>query len=439
MNPLDDSPHERLDQLLQRYSQRRSGGSIGRDTRENTTGGNATTRSSSTTEVNSVATFAETDNISGWAELGSVSDLSDQDTAPQGVITSNEIELYSLVSLARTFQAAPQIQPTATFSTQLERRLLRRNAELRLQHGTPRRMLSAWVRFHPAWSGLLGVLLSCLFLGSGFLAYAAQVKNPSNPFYNVRQWENTVKASLSNNPQTTIINNELQYAQEQLDSLSGLTDQSHHDDYDQALHTMDQHLNMASQDIAQLPAGTQHDQLMAKLATQKSLTISTLRGLLTHLAVTQEISTTNELGNLGDTIPVLHDAKLQNNEKHSTSTQSILVITGTGIQEGAILLINGHSTGITGTLQNGQITFTVSQDYLEHARSVGILNPDHTAAQITTSFDKNNDSGNDGSNKNGNYGPGNGTATGTATPSASKTPGENCQPTVEPTQTPQRH
>lgn len=163
-------------------------------------------------------------------------------------------EIDDLVILARRLQSAPHIQVAPDFAAQLERRLLRRYAELRLQE-RKRRSLFRGLRARP----VLGAVLGLCLLGTGLLALAAQVSNPTNPLYAIRQWEQHGQVQLSRSPadQAAL---DLQFARGQMDALPSLADPAHEGTYRQGLSELDQQINAATATINGLPAGSQRDQ-----------------------------------------------------------------------------------------------------------------------------------------------------------------------------------
>jgi hypothetical protein len=58
---------------------------------------------------------------------------------------------------------------------------------------------------------------------------------------------------------------------------------------------------------------------------------------------------------------------------------------GSNLQPGEQLLLNGQPVVANGTVQNGVYLFTVIWHGKEHLHSIGIVNPDGTAAQTQVS------------------------------------------------------
>jgi len=321
-----------------------------------------------------------------------------------GLERNSEVE--ELVALARRLQAAHQLQVDADFARQLERRMLRRHAELQLTQPNAKRSYFSLFRAHPAFGAMLGLCLLLLLLSTSVLALASQVSNPDNPLYTVKRWEQHLQISLASNAgdQASL---DLQFARDRLNTLSYLTDPAHTQAYLQALSELDQQLNSAASAINRLPPGSQHTQLANELASLKSDTIRVLRGLLARLVLPGRLATTDELARLGASVPHLISGTLT--LPAQSTGHATISIAGNGIQPGAQLLVDGKPTGVTGTVQSGQITFTLNWNGNQYPQSLGILNPDGTAAQITTIRVKTmGENGNKGSTKNSNSGNGDG-------------------------------
>jgi hypothetical protein len=289
-------------------------------------------------------------------------------------------EIADLIALASYLQQAPQIQVAPDFARQLERRIIRRQAELRLQRGHKRRSLFSLLRMRPVLSGVLGVCLFFCLLSTSVLALAAQITDPASPLYALKRWEQQVQIRFSSPADQAAL--DLQFAQDRLQTLASLADAAHEEAYEQALADLDQQINAAASAIKSLPAGASHDHLADELVSLKRETIKTLRLLLPRLTLSECLETTNELAHVGDRVPLLTRATLTL-PAHPNGRATISLF-GTTIEAGAHLLVDGRAIEGSGTLHNGQITFVINWNGNQHPRSLGLLNPDSTAAQTTT-------------------------------------------------------
>lgn len=335
-------------------------------------------------------------------------------------------EIDELFVLAQQLQAAPQLKVDPDFAWQLERRMLRRHAELRIKQSEKKRSFFSLLHVHPAFGTILGLCLLVLLLSTSILALAAQTSNPDNPLYAVKRWEQQFQISLASNAgdQAAL---DLQFARDRLNTIPYLTDPAHATAYRQALTDLDQQLSTAASAINALPAGSQSNQLTHELASLKLDAIHTLRSLLSQLAFPARLATTDELARLGESVPRLVNGTLTL-PAHPNESATIN-LSGSDIQPGAQLLIDGKPTGVTGALQNNQITFVLNWNGYQHPHSLGILNPDGTVAQTTTISVKTT-SENGGSTKNGNGDGKNGNGGSGNKPTTTPTPHK---PSVTPT------
>ena len=327
-------------------------------------------------------------------------------------------EIDELVTLARRFQSAPSLQVNPDFAWQLERRILIHKAALRREQSARGWSFPPLLHMHPLFGIALGLCLLLLLLGTGVLAVAAQVSNPDNPLYKVKRWEQHVQVSLANSPgyQAEL---DLQFARDRLNMLANLADPAQQGDYQQALMDMDQQISTAVKAINVVPAGAYHDRLASELATLEEDARHTLRGLLTQLAFAERLLTTGELGRLGDTVPLLKSVEVVL-PAHPNGHASIS-ISGQDIQPGAQLLADGQLIVAHSSLQNGLNIFVATWTGNQHPHSIGILNPDGTAAQtaaITLQISNDHGNGNgDGEGSGSHNGNGGGKPGGTPPPS----------------------
>jgi hypothetical protein len=326
---------------------------------------------------------------------------------------ASDSEVEELVALAHRLQQAPQLRVDPTFARRLEEQMLARSAAL---HRQPRHRRFAWpfprlMSAHPALSGALALLLLVILLGGSVLAAAAQVADPTNPLYAVKHWEQQVQVSLAGSS-TAQAELDLQFARDRLSTLAGLADPGHAGAYRQALAELDEQLHIAFQAVAALPAGPDHSRLSGELAALQADARQSLLGLLPRLAVPERLATTDELGRLGGSVPRLTSVVLT--LPAHPNGQATISISGNDLQPGAQLLVNGQPVLASGTLQNGLYLFTVNWKGSQHPQSIGLMNPDGTAAQTTTitlraapgSSGSGNGNGNGSGNGNGNGGNG---------------------------------
>lgn len=310
-------------------------------------------------------------------------------------------EVDVLVDLARRFQAAPQLRVDAEFADALERRMLRHALDCQQKpiHGwlLPRHRLHRRVLVAASLLGLLLVLL-----GAGVLALAARTTNPASPLYTIKQWGQEARATPAASPvdQPAL---DLQLARERLRDLAALANPAYTNQYIQALSRFDEQLTTATNSISALPASAEKTRLTGQLASLRDDARKELQGWLPALASAASLATTAELGHLGGQIPHLSGATIVL-PAHPKGTATIR-LAGNGIQSGARLLVDGKLVQATSTLQQGQIVFVLTWNSEKHPHSLGILNPDGTAAQtsnVTVQNASKNGNGNGHANGDGN-------------------------------------
>lgn len=344
-------------------------------------------------------------------------------------VPEHAFQIEQLAVLARRLQCAPQVQVTPDFARQLERRLLHRSAQERLQEKDGRHWsVLILLQAHPLLRAVLGLGVLVCLLSTGVLALAARVSDPGNPLYAISLWERHVQVQFSGS-QVDQAALDLQLAQEQLDTLAGLANPVHAGAYRQALHTLDQQISLAATAIGELAVGSQRDHLTGRLAVLKSDVVRLLRDLLSRLALPERLATTGELGNLGDTVPQLVHARLL--LPVHPNEQATVSLWGSDLQMGARLLVNGTIVDASGTFQQDHLVFAVAWQGALHPRSLGILNPDNTAVQITAITIVGSTNGNPG-------GKGN-QPTSTPTPHGNKPPVTPTPHGNQPTSTPTPH
>ncbi|HET8912037.1 MAG TPA: DUF5667 domain-containing protein [Ktedonobacteraceae bacterium] len=290
-------------------------------------------------------------------------------------------EVDALLAIVHDLQTSPQLQPRPEFMMQLERRLIRRNVELRIQSRTKRRSFISWVYTRPALTAVLGICLIFVLLSSSMVALAAQVTDPTNPLYSLKRWGQQIQLQLTSNPadQASL---DLQFARDRLNTIPSLANSADEGAYRLALSDFDQKITTASATIKGLSPGAKQAMLVDQLANLKLDAIHILRTQLVQLEVPEQLYTTAELARLGDTIPNVTQVLLTLPSK-STKNETISFL-GSDLQPGAWLLINGKKRQQTGISQQGWLVFIVDSNGMQHPQSLGILNPDGSAMETST-------------------------------------------------------
>jgi hypothetical protein len=298
---------------------------------------------------------------------------------------NSDQEVHELVAVARSIQMASAVQVDPDFAERLEQRMLVHNAMRRFQQ--PQYSWWSWLSLHrmlhvhPAIRVALSCCLLVVLLSIGVLIASAQVSDPNNPLYALNQWEQNVRISLSGSSSDRA-ELDLQFANNRLNTLIDLANASDARAYEQQLVALNQQIYNAVQSLNQVPAGGQRDQPAREIATFEMHARHILRGLLPRLNLEERLATTNSLGGLGDNVP--HLQSVQINPPTYPGGLAIIRITGSDLQSGVQLIIDGQLVEASGSLQNGAYIFLVSWTGSHQAQSIGILNPDNTTVQTST-------------------------------------------------------
>jgi hypothetical protein len=322
-------------------------------------------------------------------------------------------EVDELVDLAHRFQSASPLEVDPDFAQLLEQRVLLHNAALHLQQFRHRRLFPHLWGAHPFFGVALSFSILLFLLGTGVLLVSAQVSNPDNPLYAVKRLEQRVQVSLTNSSENQV-EMDLQSARYRLNTLAKLADSAKA--YKEALADLDQQISTASKAINDLPDGSRHDRLVGELVAFVADARSALRQLLPKLAFPERVVTSSELGQLGDNVPRLKSVTIV--LPVHPNGRATISISGQGIQPGAQLLVNGQLVIVQGFLQNGLYVFVADWVDNLHPQSIGILNPDGTAALTSTiTLKTSNEHGNvNGNSNSGGNGNGGGKPSGSPTP-----------------------
>jgi hypothetical protein len=132
-----------------------------------------------------------------------------------------------------------------------------------------------------------------------------------------------------------------------------------------------------------------------------SSTVLTLRRLLSELALSGRLLTTEELGRLSDTVP--HLMYVVSVLSAHPNGQAIISISGDDIQPGAQLLMDNRLVEARGSPQKGLFVFMATWIGNQYPQSRGIVNSDDTADE-TTAITLNGSDDHVNSNNNSNHG-----------------------------------
>lgn len=292
----------------------------------------------------------------------------------------NDPEIDELIRLADRVQSTPFLEVSPVFARQLEQQVLLRNAQLYQKKSTPWWNWLFLLSWQPRRALLIvSIVLLCLLLGTGVLA-VAQASSPTSPLYVVKHWEQNVQVSLAQSPLDRAEVSR-QIIRDRLNALADLTAPSNTNAYYQALADIDQQLGTFAQIINGLSSGPDRAHLSDELVQIQSDTRNTLRGLLPRLTIDERLQTTGMLARLNDTVPQLQSVFMV--LSFGPREQAMISVSGSNLSAGVQLFVDNQIMTSTGTLQNGVYVFVISWHGTQSPHTIGILNPDGTAAQTT--------------------------------------------------------
>lgn len=245
----------------------------------------------------------------------------------------------------------------------------------------------AWPRQRSRWTRLLGpALAATLILALGAATFtAALAADPGSPFYGLHRWEQGVQVNMAGSAAERA-RLHLASAQDALTALDAAVAQ--HETgatYNEALATFRDEMSAAKMNLDAVPAGADHDALTTQLTTLQTQGRADLRAALVSLPWPERVTTTSALAALGD--DVLHVTQTQMVYAGHGQHLWTITVTGTGFQQGAELLVNGQPAGavIVSVASTTLVAHMSGDDSAPLPSSVGVANPDHTAA-VTSSI-----------------------------------------------------
>lgn len=340
-----------------------------------------------------------------------------------------DTEFAPLLEAAERFAVFSQAQPTPTFARELEARMLahaERMSQPGRQPGRARQsplpvVLSEWSPRRMRRLRWPAVAAAMLLVGVGSLT-AAAAAGPGSPLAGLSHLEEGVRLQFAQGPGERA-QVHLHYAQQALDALRGTVTGA---DYRVALAQFKTELAAASADLATMPPGSSYTDLAAQLATLQAQARQVLLGGLAGHDWSDRLAATDVLASLGVTVPTISHVSISappGAEGVGAATgvstpQSIEIqVSGTGFTPGATLYVNGQPAGTILTSTPGRLVASEMTLAPRDITSVGIGNPDGTAAS-TTRLTYTGNSGNGGptgvggNGNSGGSGQGNGNGSG---------------------------
>jgi hypothetical protein len=221
------------------------------------------------------------------------------------------------------------------------------------------------------------LMLSFAFLG---VTHVAANSLPGDPLYQVKYLEQQI-ALAQTHDQEEQVSLQMAHLSTALADLSTVVKEKRADaDITAALAVVASETQQSQQAVNAFRAGQAHENLAKALTGTLNDERATLLQLLPQLGWSQQLAFTNQLGHVGGQIPHVTQVTLARNINYTF----ILTITGKNFAPGVRLTIAQAPRGIVLQQTSTMLKVIVNADDLsaDSASTVGVLNPDGTAAQI---------------------------------------------------------
>ncbi len=265
----------------------------------------------------------------------------------------------------------------------------REGAPLRLPHLAPLRRR----RRSPLMWQVAAAAVLVFLLGGGFLAAGASAA-PGTPFYGLHRWEQGFRAGLAPSPADKV-SLHLSYADDALQSFDGtVADHGSDASLADALTTILSEQNAAAEELASVSSAAEHQALATQLASFSQQASRDLRAALPQIDWASRLRATTTLGGLGEQVPSVSSVRFTQGDDDVKNAPWHVQVQGAGFATGAILVVDGQPGGTVLSVTPTLLVAEWSNGAPPHGVSVGVQNPDGTAAQtgnVTFHSDDNDD------------------------------------------------
>jgi hypothetical protein len=306
----------------------------------------------------------------------------------QGSIDSSSLsaEDAERVAAAASLTCLNTLEVPSAFAERIEERVRTRVHTLHLE-GIPQKSHShrRTIGYHTiplrkyfALASII-LLLALVFTGFGVTRVAAN-SLPGDPLYQVKRLEQQIVVAQTQD-QEQKVSLEIAHVSTALADLSAVVQERRSDtDITAALAVVASDTQGSQQAVNVLPEGQARENLVRTLTVTLNAERSALLQLLPDLSWSQHLAFTNQLGRVGEQIPLVTRVTAAWNANHML----ILTITGKNFAPGVRPIIAEVSRGIVMQQTSTTLTIAVVAADLpdEHAYTVGVANPDGTVAQI---------------------------------------------------------
>jgi hypothetical protein len=307
-------------------------------------------------------------------------------SADQGWEATDDAELAPLLASAQRLASLRMAQSDPA-ARALEARMLARATERRRQEAAPLTKARSEQRdeprarrhFLPLGSAALWptMVAAAVILALGLGTLTAAAAGPGSPLFGLHRLEQRLQAATAGDSADQA-RRHLQFARQWLAALRAAAAQHQGDPtYSDALAALREEDSAATHEIAQVPHGTPRGALEADLAALRIGERTDLQAALRAIGWPDRVATTTALGALGVAVLRVTGATLAADDDGRWH----VTLTGTGFESGAVLLMDGQSAGTVTAMSAGLLTAVLPLDDVAQApASLGVGNPDGTAA-----------------------------------------------------------
>ncbi len=336
-------------------------------------------------------------------------------TGGQPNATGEEAQLVPLLDAARQLAPLRAATPSPAFVGMLHEVLLARIAALRVSDEAERADVSGDAYTEPnleivrpvasrptaprrqrrshapaqrvaRWWQVAVAAMLCLLFGGVFLAAGASA-TPGSPLYALHRWEQGFRAGVASSPADGV-RLHLSYADGALKSYDALV-AARGDDaaLADALATLLSEQQEAAQALSAVPSGGDHDELATQLTNLRQRTRDDLHAALARLDWNSRLLATAALGGLGERVLVVSTARVSPGDDDIPNAPWSIRVQGSGFVNGAIVLFGGQPGGKVVSVTPTLLVAEWTDGAPPRGVSVGIQNPDSTAAEtVNVSF-----------------------------------------------------
>jgi hypothetical protein len=300
-------------------------------------------------------------------------------------------EIASSLAAAETLMQLQKIDVPPAFAYRLElsvrartrsQRLTRQNGQSIPTGPLHRHSNRQRLPKHMSWvaTGIAAILV--LAFTALVATYTGGLSLPGHPTAGLKPAQNQIASTVAIDPQN-LINDQIGQLHSALIELDTMVNDRRDDNtIQQALTSVSTSTIDCQKAVAALPAGSERGTAQQNLNNVLAEENQTLRNLLNHVDWPLRLGFTRQLGNLGASVPAVTHGMI-----HTQSNGTLLItLTGTNFAPHAVLVVDGRAMGIVTQSTSWQLIAVISKsNWPSGTHTLGILNPDGTAAQMVLS------------------------------------------------------